>query len=83
VLSWGWGGWSWTADGEQELRRGAGNGGSGPAREGGMGKSRRTSRSRVACLDPRFGRRRSRKWGSMARSSGGANGEAVVVLGGA
>jgi hypothetical protein len=56
-------------------------GGCGPAREGGMGKSRSTSRSRATRLEPRFGRRRSGKWGSTARSSGGANGSVVVVLG--
>jgi hypothetical protein len=46
-----------------------------------MGKSGRTSRSRVTRLEPRFGRRRSGKWGSTVRSSGGANGRVVVVLG--
>jgi hypothetical protein len=50
-------------------------------REGGMGKSGSTSRSRVIRLEPQFGWRRSKKWGSMARSSGGANGAVVVVLG--
>jgi hypothetical protein len=56
-------------------------GGGGPAREGGVGKSRTTSRLRVTHLEPQFGRRRSEKWGSMVRSSGGANGVVVVVLG--
>jgi hypothetical protein len=55
--------------------------GGAPAREGGMGKSGRTSRSKATRLEPRFGRRRSRKWGLMVRSSGGANGGVVVVLG--
>jgi hypothetical protein len=53
----------------------------GPAREGGLGKSGRTSRSRATRLEPRFGWRRSGKWGSIARSSGGANGVVVVALG--
>jgi hypothetical protein len=52
-----------------------------PAREGGMGKSGRTSRSRATRLEPRFGWRRSGMWGSMTRSSGGVNGKVVVVLG--
>jgi hypothetical protein len=52
-----------------------------PAREGGVGKSGSTSKSRATRLEPRFGRRRSGKWGSMARLSGGANGAVVVVLG--
>jgi hypothetical protein len=52
----------------------------GPAREGGMGKLGSTSRLRVTHLEPRFGWRRSEKWGSIARSSGGANGAVVVVL---
>jgi hypothetical protein len=56
-------------------------GSSGLAREGGVGRSGRTSRSRVTRLEPWFGRRRSEKWGSMARSSGGTNGWVVVVLG--
>jgi hypothetical protein len=56
-------------------------GGGGPVREGGVGKSGRTSRSRATRLEPRFGRRRSRKWGSTVRSSGGTNGGVVVVLG--
>jgi hypothetical protein len=56
-------------------------GGGSPAREGGMGKSGRTSRSRATHLEPRFGWRRSGKWGSTVRSSGGANGGAMVVLG--
>jgi hypothetical protein len=56
-------------------------GSGGPAREGSVGKSGRTSRSRPACLEPQFGRKRSGKWGLMARSSGGANGTVVVVLG--
>jgi hypothetical protein len=34
-------------------------GGGGPAREGDVGKSGSTSRSRATCLEPRFGRRRS------------------------
>jgi hypothetical protein len=54
--------------------------GSGPAREGGMGKSWRTSKSRATRLEPRLGRRRRGKWGSTVRSSG-ANGRVVVVLG--
>jgi hypothetical protein len=33
-------------------------GGGGPAREGGVGKSGSTSRSRATHLEPRFGRRR-------------------------
>jgi hypothetical protein len=45
-----------------------------------MGKSARTSRSRATHLEPRFGRRRSGKWDSMVRSSGGAIGVVVVVL---
>jgi hypothetical protein len=56
-------------------------GGGGSAWEDGVGKPGRTSRSRATCLEPRFGRRRSRKWGSTARSSGGASGGVVVVLG--
>jgi hypothetical protein len=36
-------------------------GGCGPAREGGVGKSRSTSRSRATRLEPRFGRTRSGK----------------------
>jgi hypothetical protein len=56
-------------------------GSGGLAREGSMGKSGRTSRSRATCLEPRFGRRRSVKWGSTVRLSGDANGRAVVVLG--
>jgi hypothetical protein len=56
-------------------------GSGGPAREDGIGKLGRTSRSRATHLEPRFGRRRSRKWGSTARSSGGANSVVVVVLG--
>jgi hypothetical protein len=36
-------------------------GGGGPARERGVGKSWSTSRSRASCLEPQFGRRRSRK----------------------
>jgi hypothetical protein len=36
-----------------------------------VGKSGRTSRSRVTHLEPRFGRSRSGKWGLTARSSGG------------
>jgi hypothetical protein len=56
-------------------------GGGGPAREGGVGKLGSTSRSRATCLEPRFGRRRSRNWGSTVRSSSGANGAVVVVLG--
>jgi hypothetical protein len=56
-------------------------GGGGSVREGGVGKLGRTSRSRATHLEPRFGRRRSRKWGSTARSIGGANGGVVVALG--
>jgi hypothetical protein len=56
-------------------------GSGGPAREGGVGKSGSTSRSRVTHLEPRFGWRRSGKWGSTARPSGGANGAVLVVLG--
>jgi hypothetical protein len=56
-------------------------GGGRPMREGGMDKSGRTSRSRATRLEPRFGRSRSEKWGSMVRLSGGSNGGAVVVLG--
>jgi hypothetical protein len=56
-------------------------GGGGPEREGCMGKLGNTSRSRATRLEPQFGQRRSRKWGSTARSSGGANGAVVVVLG--
>jgi hypothetical protein len=78
VLGWGWGGLSWAAGGEQELQRDAG---SGQAREGSVGMLRSTSRSRVTRLEPRFGRRRSGKWGSTVRSSGGTNGGVVVVLG--
>jgi hypothetical protein len=59
--------------------RAAGSGS--PARDGSVGKSGSTSRSRATCLEPWFGRRKSRKWGLMARSSGGANGAVVVVLG--
>jgi hypothetical protein len=55
-------------------------GGGGPAKEGGVGKYGSTSRSRVTRLEPRFGRRRSEKWGSTARSSGCTNGTVVVVL---
>jgi hypothetical protein len=54
--------------------------GGGPAREGGVGKPGRTSRSRATRLEPRFGWRRSGKWGSTVRSSGSANGGVVVVL---
>jgi hypothetical protein len=49
-------------------------GGGGPVREGSMGKSGSTSSLRATCLEPPFGRRRGGKWGSTARSSGGANG---------
>jgi hypothetical protein len=56
-------------------------GGGGPAREGGVWKSRSTRRSRVTLLELWFGRRRSGKWGPTVRSSGGANGAMVVVLG--
>jgi hypothetical protein len=56
-------------------------GGGGLAREGGLGKLGRTSRSRATLLEPRFGRRRSRKFGSTMRLSGRANGRVVVVLG--
>jgi hypothetical protein len=56
-------------------------GGDGSVREGGMGKSGRISRSRATRLEPWFGWRRSGKWVSTARSSGGANGGVVVVLG--
>jgi hypothetical protein len=56
-------------------------GSGGPARECGMGKIGRTSRSRATFLEPRFGQRRSGKWDSTARSSSGANGRVVVVLG--
>jgi hypothetical protein len=52
----------------------------GPVREGGVRKSRSTSRSRVTRLEPQFARRSSGQWGSTARSSGGTNGAAVVVL---
>jgi hypothetical protein len=52
-----------------------------PAVSRSMGKLGRTSRSRVTHLEPWFGRRTSRKWGSTARSSGGVNGRVVVVLG--
>jgi hypothetical protein len=55
-------------------------GGGGLAREGSMGKLGSTSRSRAICLEPGFGRWSSGKWGSTARSSGGANGAMVVVL---
>jgi hypothetical protein len=55
-------------------------GGGGPAREGGVGNSGRTSKSMATLLEPRFGWRRSGKWGSTARSSGGANGGVVVVV---
>jgi hypothetical protein len=54
--------------------------GGGLAREGGMGKSGSTSRSRATCLEPWFGWRRSGKRGLMARSSGSPNGAVVVVL---
>jgi hypothetical protein len=54
-------------------------GGGGPVREGGVGKSGRTSRSRATRLEPRFGRR-SGKYGSTARSSGGANGGVVLSV---
>jgi hypothetical protein len=53
----------------------------GPEREGGMGKLGSTRRSRAICLGPQFGRRRSGKWNSTVRLSGGANGAVVVVLG--
>jgi hypothetical protein len=56
-------------------------GGAGPAREGSVGKLGSTSRSRATRLEPRFGRRRSGKWGSTVRSSCGVNGRVVVVLG--
>jgi hypothetical protein len=56
-------------------------GGGGSAREGRVGKSGRTSRSRATHLEHWFGRRRSGKWGLTARSSGGANSAVVVVLG--
>jgi hypothetical protein len=56
-------------------------GGGGPSREGGVGKLGRTSRSRATHLELRFGWRRSGKWSSTARSSGGANGALVGVLG--
>jgi hypothetical protein len=56
-------------------------GGGGPASDGGVGKLGRTSRSKPTHLEPRFGLRRSGKWGSTARSSGSANGGVVVVLG--
>jgi hypothetical protein len=56
-------------------------GSGGPVRQGAVGKLGSTSRSRVTCLEPRFGQRTSGKWGSTARSSGGANGAVVVVLG--
>jgi hypothetical protein len=55
-------------------------GGGGPVREGGVGKSGRTNKSTATHLESRFGQRRSAKWGSMARSSGGTNGMVVVVL---
>jgi hypothetical protein len=55
-------------------------GGGGPAREGGVGNSGRTSRSRAIHLEPRFEQRRSGKWGSTVRSSGGVNCVVVVVL---
>jgi hypothetical protein len=55
--------------------------GGGPTRKSGVGKSGSTSRSRAARLGSRFGRRRSGKWGSIARSSSSTNGAAVVVLG--
>jgi hypothetical protein len=54
--------------------------GGGLARKGGVGKSGSISSSRATRLEPRFGRRRTEKWGSMARSSGSSNG-VVVVLG--
>jgi hypothetical protein len=54
--------------------------GGGPARKGGVGKSGSTSRSRATRSEPRFGRRRSGMWGSLARSSGGANRAVVVVI---
>jgi hypothetical protein len=56
-------------------------GGGAPAREGGVWKLGSTSRSRATHLEPQFGWRRSRKLGSMVRSSGGINGGVVVVLG--
>jgi hypothetical protein len=56
-------------------------GSGGPARESSVEKSGSTSRLRATCLEPWFGRRRSGKWGSTARSSGGANSAVVVVLG--
>jgi hypothetical protein len=56
-------------------------GGGGPAREGGMRKLGSTSRSRATHLEPRFGQRRSGKWGTTTRLSGGTNGTVVVVLG--
>jgi hypothetical protein len=56
-------------------------GGSGPAREGGVGKLGSTIRSMAIRLEPRFGWRRNGQWGSMARSSGGTNGAVVVVFG--
>jgi hypothetical protein len=54
--------------------------GGGQVREGGVGKLGRNSRSRATHLEPQYGQRSSRKWGSTARLSGGANGGAVVVL---
>jgi hypothetical protein len=55
-------------------------GGGGPVRDGSVGKSGSTNRSRATRLEPQFGWR-SDEWGSTARSSGGANGAVVVVLG--
>jgi hypothetical protein len=55
-------------------------GSGGPTREGSVGKSGSTSSLRATRLEPRFGRR-SRKFGSTARSSSSANGAVVVVLG--
>jgi hypothetical protein len=46
-----------------------------------MGKSGSTSRLRATRLEPRFGRRRSGKWGSTVRLSGSTNGAVVVVFG--
>jgi hypothetical protein len=81
VLGWGWVagvGLPAVIRSSAEVRA---TGGGGSAREGGVEKSGRTSRSRVTHLEPRFGRSRSGKWGSAVRSSGGANGGVVVVLG--
>jgi hypothetical protein len=55
-------------------------GGSGPVREGSVGKLGSTSRLRATRLEPWFGRRRSGKWALTARLSGGANGTVLVVL---